>query len=159
MYEAKQSSRLDPPAIDFVCTDTEIRAGVHLIGRTKKWGDRITVLCAMSLMGVYCYRQPPGDRVVFLSIFGVLGIAYFAWRFWPKRPSSEPEKCTLSETGIRIKTSSLVLELSYSSFTTCLESAEIFLLLDPRKKMPVVLPKRIFPNEEWQNWFRARLGK
>jgi len=97
--------------------------------------------------------------VVFLSIFGAVGVAYLAWRFWPRRPRSQPEKCTLSETGIRMTTSNSVREMPYSTFAACLESADMFVLLDQRRTIPTLVPKRIFPNEESRNWFRARIGK
>jgi hypothetical protein len=110
------------------------------------------------MVGVYGYLQPPGDRMLFLSIFGAVGVAYLAWRFWPKRSKSQPEECTLSETGICVATGSSVCEMPYSTFATCLESADMFVLLDQGKTMPFLVPRRIFPNEAWQNWFRARTG-
>ena len=159
MPEAKQSIRLDPREIDFVCTDAEIKAAVRLIDRTNKGRELITSICVMLLLGVYCYRQSPGDRVVFLSIFGGISLIYFAWKYWPNRPGSQPGNCRLSDTGIRMTTSTAVCQMPYSTFATCLESSDMFVLLDQRKTTPIPVPKRIFPNEEWLNWFRAMTGK
>src|SRR5262245_55314045 len=130
MPESKQSIRPGPAEIDFVCTDTEIKAALRLIVRTSKWREWLTLLCVILLLGIYCYGQSSGDRVVFPSVFGAVGVACLAWKLWSRRSRAQPENYTLTETGIRMATSTSSSEMPYSTFATCFESDGMFVLLD-----------------------------
>lgn len=72
---------------------------------------------------------------------------------------AELAKVELSENEITFGEEGAKLVRPWSSFTQCLESKNLFLLLDKNKTTVLIFPKRAFPDENWQAWFRNQTSR
>ncbi len=156
MVEECSELGLEPRQIRFVCTDDENEAAGRVIlrqTRRRRWSEWI--LIAVMLIAFF-YLKPAEDRRAMGVSFSLAGFLYLSWRYWPRRKKDEPQGAEISENGITVTTVSSACHLPYSSFERYLESLELFVLLRPHGGVPVVIPKRAFPNEKWLSWFRTR---
>ena len=69
--------------------------------------------------------------------------------------SSSGTTIEVSESGLNIIAATAKTTIPWPAFSDCLESPKVFALLDKPKGFLIVIPKRAFPGEEWQNWFRT----
>src|SRR5262249_16316891 len=66
-------------------------------------------------------------------------------------------KLEISETELAIVGPASRVAAPWSAFSQCLESPELFVLLDRPKKVIFVIPKRAFSDEKSQIWFREQV--
>jgi hypothetical protein len=71
-------------------------------------------------------------------------------------PAPLPAKVEVSEKDFAILGPAAKVTMPWTAFSECLESTDLFVLLDRPKGMLIVVPKRAFPSEESQTWFREQ---
>src|SRR5581483_12170514 len=130
------------------------------IGGGSKWKTQavLVFLLVGMLLGLYfrvrdefsAAHRPYAFAAIFIVVCGVM--------FWKRRTRSKRSGTTrveASEKEVTILGEDSKTTVPWSSFGECLESPGLFVLLDRPKGVLFVLPKRAFPDENWQNWFRA----
>ncbi len=60
-----------------------------------------------------------------------------------------PTELTILEQGSTVT-------MPWTAFSECLESRDLFVLVDRSKAALLTIPKRVFPSETWLNWFREQ---
>jgi hypothetical protein len=137
----------------------ELSLNKHL-GGGSKWRARLILLLVLlgMLLGTWFrFREiPEGYRALILA--ALIGCSYLFVVFkrkWSKA-DRRPTKLDIVETGLTILGPSSLVTLPWSAFRECLESADLFVLVDRPMQTLFVIPKRAFPSETWQTWFREQ---
>jgi hypothetical protein len=79
-----------------------------------------------------------------------------------KLASKRPKKTTrfeLSDREVTVVNDGARVSTQWSGFGECLESPNLFVLVDKTKRYALVFPKRVFPDESVQNWFRNQASQ
>lgn len=150
--------------LEYACTAAEKREAEelnirHRIARGSKW--KTNVILGAALVGALflMYLRVAHDALVARRpyVFGGLVLLILVVIVWRQRPRRNPSGVTnleISDTELRIHSSGGNVSMPWSCFSKCLESPNLFVLVDRPKVLLLVLPKRVFPDEKWQSWFR-----
>jgi hypothetical protein len=76
--------------------------------------------------------------------------------FQKRRGSPVMTQVEVSDAQIIIRSPKSTAIVPWSQFSHCLESSNLFVLVDRPKILLVIVPKRAFPNDAAQSWFRTR---
>jgi len=159
---------LQPLRLEYSCTTQELAEAQSLslrkqIGRGSKWLTLLVlILVAGGLFAVLWFkiRQdiPPKYRPLFFVGIFVLWLFFY---FRQRRSRGGDAKAAFVEATqdeFRIELGETKLQMPWSAFSSSLESPKLFVLVDRQKSSLFVIPKRAFPNESSQMWFRDRLA-
>lgn len=133
----------------------------HQLGGGSKWLTWFVLLamvCAMlGLFYVQIVREvSPKHRPYVVAGLLVLIAAIFLFkRRVRKKGHSIASQLEISEKEVAILSPESRVAFPWSAFSKCLESPNIFVLVDRPKTTLLIVPKRVFPSESWQTWFRA----
>lgn len=154
--------------LEYACTPAEIEQAKSLGVRKQLAGGSkwlTTVVLVASFVGVllggwFRFRELPEERRAILLAAIVGGSVLFVF-FMRRLRKTLPitTRIEVSETELAILNGDTRLVTPWSAFGDCLESAELFVLQDRPRQMLVVIPKRAFPSESWQTWFREQAAK
>src|SRR5262249_14535540 len=112
------------------------------------------------LGGWFRFREiPEGYRALILAaiVGGSVLFAFFKRRFNKAVPRTS--QVEISESEFTILGPDARVALPWSAFSQSLESPDLFVLVDRPKQTLIVIPKRAFPSESWQTWFREQAAK
>ncbi len=152
--------------LEYACTPAELRQAQSLnlrmqIGGGSKWRTTLLLLVVLGGMLLSFYFRmmrevAPAYRPAFFA--AVVGISLVAFVVLRKRNSRRAAPVTtrleLSGTDITILGPDSRVTMPWSAFPECQESPDLFVLVDRAKRTLLVIPKRAFPSESWQTWFR-----
>jgi hypothetical protein len=151
--------------LEYACNKTEREEAQTLllrkqIGRGSKWLTRVVlfVIALGLLLGTYVQIRRDFSSPRAPYIFGGLILVASTFVFWKnRRRGSRPgtNKVEVSEIGVTLMAGGTRVESPWAAFGDMLESSNLFVLVDRTRSSLLVLPKRAFPSESWQTWFRS----
>ena len=149
--------------LEYACTWAEIDQARSLqlrkqLGNGSKWRTNsvmVVALVGIVLGGWFRFREvPEGKRALMLAAIVGGSVLFTAFRRKLRKAGGDLTQVEISEAGVTILNGDSRVVMPWSTFGECLESAELFVLADRPKHMLIVVPKRAFPSENWQDWFR-----
>jgi hypothetical protein len=149
--------------LEYACTHAEMNQAQSLVMRKQLGGGskwRTWLLLFLVLVGMlagfyFQFRDiPPIFRVLILAsaVGGGILVVFFERKF--RKRARATNKVEISATDFTFLGPGAKVAMPWSAFSECLESADIFVLLDRPKRTLFVVPKRAFQNENSQTWFR-----
>lgn len=155
--------------LEFTCTDAEIREAKSLnlrqeLGRGSGVRAQMTLFAILILvvaLGYFQLREMFGMRYWpwMLAAFGVIFFFFYYQQIRVRKKPKKPAKVELTENGIVFSGDNIQISHSWAGFAQCLESPNLFVLVDKPKSILLIFPKRVFPDEKTQEWFRANAGQ
>ena len=151
--------------LEYVCTHAEMDQAQSLndrkqLGGGSKWRTRVVffaVLVGMLLGAWFRFREiPEGYRALMLAAIVGGSLLFVFWKRRYRKTDSQTTQLEVSERDITILSGDSKIVLPWSAFRDCLESPDLFVLLDRPRRTLLVVPKRVFPSENWQTWFREQ---
>lgn len=151
--------------LQFACTEAERKEATSLslhqqCGGGPKWRVRLILFGVLAFALGLVYLQfrlmSPKERPWFYAI----GAGAFIFFFFIKNKSRKKEpvlaRLEVSEQGILFDGGEKDrTTIPWSGFSKCLESPNLFAMVNRTSNLLFVLPKRAFPDEAAQNWFRS----
>jgi YcxB-like protein len=151
--------------LEYACTNAEMEQAQSLVlqkqlGGGSKWRARLVLLVLLvgTLLGFY-FRFPeiPATyRALIIVAVLACSVLYVFYKRMFRKTDPAPIKVEISEMNFSILAPASKVTVPWSAFSQCLESPDLFVLLDRPKRTLVVVPKRAFPNESSQTWFREQ---
>ena len=152
--------------LEYTCTKAERDEAKTLherqeLGRGSKWRTRLVLLGLAVVMGLEFYVRILRDvRPAYWPVWigGVLGVAALlvVLKHVLLKDPSAAVKLDVSTAEITVLGNQSNVTFPWSSFRQCLESENLFVLVNRSKSALIMLPKRAFPSESWQTWFREQ---
>ncbi len=154
--------------LEYGCTAAEKREAESLslrkqLGGGSKWqmwvvlGVMLVVVLGLFYAMLRTQVPAPYRPYVLLGTFAV-----FVFIFLRNRRATRGSKATntveISEAGITLLMGLTKISSPWSFFSDCLESPNLFVLMDRTKSTLLIFPKRVFPDEASQGWFRSLAG-
>ncbi len=156
-----------PLQLQFTCSAAEKQEAQSLglrqqLGRGSKWVTlSVLGLVLIVALSLFCfmirYEVSPAYRpYVLVGTVAVFIFFFFRNRRALRRSTRGPEcNIEVSDTGLTMISGSAKVSSPWSAFSACLESPNLFVLVDRAKTVLLIFPKRVFPDETAQNWFRS----
>jgi hypothetical protein len=151
--------------LEYCCTETETNEAQALLshrqpGRGPKWRSRVVyyaflVLAAVGLYFRFKREIAPRDRAWFIALAVVVFIALHILQRFSRAKSDQSLRLEISDRELVFIDSASHTAKPWSAFSQCFESPTVFALLDRSRQLLYTVPKRAFPDEASQNWFRA----
>jgi len=151
--------------LEYTCTEAEKKEAeaLHLrehYGHGSKWRTRLVLFgLLLATLGLVWLRfmteVEPEDRWWMLTLMAALFVAVLAVRPFIKRKKEESVRIEVSNTELVHITANGRTVLPWSTLGQCLESPTLFALPNRGKTLLWVVPKRAFPDEQAQDWFRT----
>ncbi|HEY5913651.1 MAG TPA: YcxB family protein [Verrucomicrobiae bacterium] len=155
--------------LEYSCTEAELKEAKVLqerqvYGRGSKWRARLVLfgLLALVLGGAYLRfkrEMTPRERVWFVGMVVVIFVVLRIFQRITRRKTNGPVRLEFSEREVVIHGGGGRSAILWSGFSQCLESPNLFVLVDRTKAVLFVVPKRAFPDEAAQNYFRAQANQ
>jgi uncharacterized membrane protein len=129
------------------------------IGGGSKWRTWVILLALLTGLLVGFYYQIRHDvpaayqPYVFAAIF-IFAFAFVLWKRRGRGRHTVPNRVEISEEEVRLAVGDVKIAWPWAALSDCVESPALFVLIDRPKAVLMVLPKRVFPSESWQTWFR-----
>jgi len=153
--------------LEYVCTSAEMVEAESLtvrqhVGKGSKWRTHLIIFGMLSVALLLLYFQirimVPAAYIPYTFAAIIVAIAVFVLgrRHQKRARKHATNRIDVNSTDLTILGAGSKVTFRWSAFGECLESPNLFVLVDRPKGMIVVLPKRAFPDEGWQNWFRER---
>lgn len=153
--------------LEYRCTAEEMREAQTLnlrkqVGRGSKWLTIIILLTVLLglvlLLGYQLYTEVPAlyRSCAFVVAIFLVFIIFFIRQRRARRRTPGTVTVVISDKEVSVASTTGNLTMPWSSFSACLESPNLFVLVDRQKSFLVVLPKRVFPSQSWEDWFRGR---
>jgi hypothetical protein len=151
--------------LEFVCTDAEKQQARSLALQSQVGGGSkalTTVILLLALVGMLAGFYIRVQREVAAAYrpyvyAAAFGVSVLAW-FWLRRSRAAPPveaSIDVSDQGLSIRGSGAESRMPWSAFDRLLESPDLFVLVDRPKTTLLVIPKRAFSSESWQEWFQT----
>jgi len=152
--------------LEYACTRKELEEAQELqlqrqIGRGSKWRTNLILLSFPALAFVALYFKitkdvpKPYQPYAFAAIV-VLILVVVLWQGRSRRGSRVTGHLEISDVHITIRSPESTATMPWSEFSQCLESPNLFVLVDRAKILLVIVPKRVFPDDASRSWFRTR---
>jgi len=152
--------------LEYACTRAERDEAQTLnlrqrLGRGSKWRTWLVLLLVVVGMALDLYFRMLKDiRLAYWpwiigGVLGLAGIVFFIKRKLLDRISGTA-RLDVSETDITVLNAASNVSIPWSAFMQCIESPNLFVLVDRPKTTLIIVPKRAFPSESWQTWFREQ---
>lgn len=158
---------LQPLRLEYFCTPQELAEAQSLslrkqIGRGSKWLTlAVLFLVAGGLLAAFWFQIrreiPPKYRPLFFAGVFLLWL-FFLYRQRRSRGGQKRNLVEATQDEFRMEIGETKLQMPWSAFSSSLESPKLFVLVDRQKATLFVIPKRAFPDEPSQTWFRDRLA-
>src|ERR1051326_281859 len=151
--------------LEYACTHAEMQEAQELnlrkqIGGGSKWRTRLILLGTLgSLLLLLYYRvrtevSPAYRQYIYLAV-PVFCLGFLIWKRRSRKLSTTTTRIEVNETGLAILGGDSNVRLPWSAVLDCLESPTLFVLVDRPETTLLVIPKRVFPDEERRSWFRV----
>ncbi len=151
--------------LEYACTEAEKSQAQNLSVRQKLGGGsklRTWLVLLLLLNGLLLnawFRFPNLAQAYRALLIVALFVGAYVFvvckRIW-RETASVPITQEISEAGVASFGAAATVRLPWSAFSQCLESNELFVLMDRTKTTLIVVPKRVFPSEDSQTWFREQ---
>jgi hypothetical protein len=153
--------------LEYTCTTDELKQAQSLNlqkqvgGGSKSRTLVIQLLVLIAMLATVYFRVTrevaPAYRPLFLlAVIGVTAFFFFLRKRKRATSAQLPRTLEVTETEITIRGPGSNVAMPWTAFGDCLESPELFVLVDRPKRLFVTIPKRAFPNEQWLTWFRQQ---
>jgi len=130
----------------------------HQVGGGSKLAALLLLTATLiALLAAFYFQLPRGQRSLWFGILVVIWIGALVWTRAKKKPTPQTNTVEITPQSLRLITSGADLDQSWSAFSQLLESQTLFVLVDRTKTVLITLPKRAFPDQSSQNWFRSLL--
>jgi hypothetical protein len=150
--------------LDYICTPAE-RSEAQTLGLRQQLGGgskwRTWVVLLVMLIGVllafyFEVRRDLSDPFLPYVLGGAFLFAcgVIIWKSRTRRGPSTVNQVEISDEAVTVVMGNVRLTTPWAAFSDCLESPNLFVLVDRPKTLLTLLPKRAFPSESWQTWFR-----
>ena len=149
--------------LEYTCSDREREQAQTLslrkrLGGGSKWRTRLVlllVLVGMLLGAWFRFTEiQPAYRALMIAAVVAASVLFVFCKGKLGKRDPLPTKVEVSETGFTVLGSGSIVAMPWSVFWECLESTDLFVLVDRSKSTVFIVPKRVFPDEGWQTWFR-----
>src|SRR5215469_6909317 len=150
--------------LEYTCTKAERSEAQSLalrksVGRGSRTLTLIVLFgMAISMGAVLCFEIQTQTPRAFRPYVYVGILALFIFFFVRNRKalarSGDKTRIEVSDTEFVILGPNTRVAMVWSSFSDCIESPNLFVLVDRTKAVLFIVPKRAFPSESWQTWFR-----
>lgn len=154
-----------PLRLEYQCTEAERKEAQSLnthqqYGGGPKWRSTLAQWVGIAVLAFLVYQRfkleiAAKDRVWFIVLVVVVFIALQLFKRLTRTKTEGTTRLEISEQGLVLQGGNGRSELLWSAFGQCIESPNLFVLLDRPKQVLFIIPKRIFPDEAAQNWFRT----
>jgi hypothetical protein len=129
-------------------------------GGGPKWRSTIIMWLVILAFGtVECLRfikeVAAKDRVWFLALVAGLCVLAFYFKHKMRRKTGQVAQLEISERELVFSSGNERIELLWSAISQCLETPNLFVIFNRSKSIFYAIPKRAFPDERSQEWFRA----
>jgi hypothetical protein len=151
--------------LEYTCTEAEMKEAQSLnlhrqCGGGPKWRSRFIFYAFVGVIAALVYLRfkmeiAPKDRLWFVALVVVVFIALQFFKRMTRQKADKLVRLEVSEREVVFITGAGRTVMPWSAFSQCLESPTLFALLDRPKHLLYAVPKRAFPDEAAQNWFRA----
>ena len=152
--------------LEYACTPRELEEAQELnlqrqIGWGSRWRTHLILLSflAVGFVGLYfeiVKEVPKAYRPYVVAALVVLILVVVLWLGRSRRASLVTNQLEISDTHVTIRSPESTATMPWCQFGQCLESPNLFVLVDRAKILLVVVPKRVFPDNAAQSWFRTR---
>jgi len=150
--------------LEYTCTEAEMKEAQSLnlqrqCGGGPKWRSKVIYWAFIAIVAVLVYLRfkmeiAPEDRIWFIALMMVVFIALQIFKRKTRRKTDAVIRLEISESGLVFAGDGRTT-MPWSAFSQCLESPALFVLLNRSKNILHAVPKRAFPDESSQNWFRT----
>ncbi|HTV42550.1 MAG TPA: YcxB family protein [Candidatus Sulfotelmatobacter sp.] len=150
--------------LEYAVTDAEMREAKSLdLRRYLGKGSRTrTLLLLFTFFGALLTLAYFQVRTVVLPKYQPLALAGFValvcflyyLQIRKRERTRKATKIEITEREINFNNEASRFSMLWSGFSQCMESPNLFVLLDQPKGRFFIFPKRAFPDENAQNWFR-----
>jgi len=155
--------------VEYSCTETETKEARSLhshqqLGGGPKWRSQLIsyallVFVAGGLFFRFKREIAPEDRLWLIALATIVFIGLLVIQRFTRPKSDQAIRLEISERELVFINSGNRTAIPWSAFSKCLESPTVFALLDRSKQLLYPVPKRAFPDEASQNWFRTLAGQ
>ena len=101
----------------------------------------------------------PQDRLWFAAAIVVVYSVFLLSSRVTRRKTNRLVRLEISESGVAFSVDGGRTEMEWTAFSECIESPNLFVLVDRPKVILNVVPKRAFRDEAAQNWFRGQASQ
>lgn len=151
--------------LDFVCTKSEVSEARALsirkqLGGGSKWRTWLVLgVVLIAVTGALFFQIYQLVAEAYRSyVFGATLVAIVGFVVWKQRTNGRKPSLSntleITEDGLDIAVANTQVSFAWSGFSDFVESPALFVLFDKLKTTILVIPKRVFPSESWQTWFR-----
>ena len=149
--------------LEYACTRAETDQAQSLFLREQvaggsKWRTTLvlsTSLVVMLFAAWFRFREvPEGKRALMLAAIVGGSVLFVVLRKRLRKTTPPALQVEVSEGDFTMINGESKAVMPWSAFGECLESPDLFVLTDRPKRTLFVVPKRAFPSEDWQTWFR-----
>lgn len=150
--------------LEYTCTEKELSDAQflfsqHQSGGKPKWQAQISYYGFPALiLGVYIVLAAPENRFSMIVALAVVVTGLLIHSLFKRPKLKKPPgqiKLEATESELVIDTEYGRTTMPWSAFSLCLESSTVFALVNRAKTLVYTVPKRAFPDEKSQEWFRA----
>ncbi len=152
--------------LEYTCTEAELKEAQSLdlhrqCGSGPKWRSGVVYYAFIAFIATLVYLRfkmeiAPKDRLWFIALVVVIFIALQIFKGMTRRKTDQLVRLEVSEREVVFNSGNGHTALSWSAFSQCLESPNLYVLLDRPKLILYAVPTRAFPDEKSQEWFRAQ---
>ena len=150
--------------LEYSCTETELKEAQMLNSRQvygggSKWRARAAYWAFIALAAVALFYRfkteiAPKDRWWFITLVVVILVALQIFKRMTRSKTGGAVQLEVSESGLVFRGGGHTT-MAWTAFSGCLESPALFVLVSRSKSNLYLVPKRAFPDEAAQNWFRT----
>lgn len=161
-----------PLHLEYACTAAELEEAQSLnlrrqLGAGSKWLTRLVLgLLLAGVLWVFNYQIAHSFSAAYRPLVWAGTVVLFLLFYFNNRREARKRvkdsplaQVDLSENEITFVTDGSKLVKPWSAFSECIESENLFVLRDRSKVMLLIFPKRAFPDENWQTWFRNQTSR
>jgi hypothetical protein len=153
--------------LESACTEAEKKEAQSLLLRRQVGGGSkvlTTIVLLLVLVGMlagFCFRvqREVGPAYRPYAYAGFFVLCFIIWLVRRKLRASISAPTTISldvnDDGLSVRRSDAAVRMPWSAFSRLLESPDLFVLVDRPKTTLMVIPRRAFPSESWQEWFQT----
>jgi hypothetical protein len=149
--------------LEYVCSVAEIDEAKLLcvrkhIGGGSKWKTRfyqIVILIGLLAGAWFRFEEfSPTARLMLLVALVAGSVLFVRLRKKFRKVNTVATRLEISDSDITVLNGDSKVAFPWSAFTDPIESPNLFVLVDRPKQMMIIVPKRVFPDETLQTWFR-----
>jgi hypothetical protein len=156
--------------LEYTCTKEELQKARSLqlrkqVGGGSQWRTTLVLLVILGGMLLSFYFRvlrdiSPANRPAVIAAVVVLCVViYLVRKRFLHRSGPQDTKLDVKASDLTISGPGATVTMPWTAFSECLESPELFVLVDRAKTGLLAIPKRAFPSETWQAWFREQANR